>query len=317
MTRENLCHYYLCQLKNAIHYLHSIKIIHRDLKPKNILVHVRPDPHNDKVVKLADFGFARFFENDASKVPTKNIKDTLISTICGSPIYMAPELLINHTYNIKADLWSFGIIMYEMLYGSNPYNFFQPKDHTDIAKLMANQNIIFKNIFSPQCINLLKALLQIDPNKRIDWDDFFSHEWFSNEENDDSSDSDVSDESYDPYTVSVSGSFIPLTPESSDIKYGYIDNFDNQSVNNHYLKKGKSMITDSDESSKSGDKYVIIDGPLPSIGRGTGIPIKTPITARKSPTKLKKYKEKESFTGSFIKILSDSVPFLFGLSKSY
>lgn len=78
--------------------------MHRDLKPANILLH-------NGQVKLADFGFCK-----ALSTP----KD-MAQTMVGSPIYMAPEILTGHDYSIKADIWSLGCVLYEMLYGECPY----------------------------------------------------------------------------------------------------------------------------------------------------------------------------------------------------
>lgn len=77
--------------------------LHRDLKPANILL-------KDKVVKIADFGFA--------KRVTSNTKETVN---VGSPLYMSPEALQNNIYSIKNDIWSVGVIFYEILHGKAPW----------------------------------------------------------------------------------------------------------------------------------------------------------------------------------------------------
>ncbi len=180
LQKETYGHHYLTQLKDALCYLHKNNIVHRDLKPKNILIARgnNQDPNNmsslDEVVKLADFGLARYFEH---KPQNTSGYDEMIQTMCGSPIYMAPELILEDVYNIKADLWSFGIIMYEMLYGKNPYN--QPRTIVRLAELMKIKTIVFPPTLSPLCIDLLKKLLQVDPTNRIQWEDFGNHEWFS------------------------------------------------------------------------------------------------------------------------------------------
>ena len=169
--REAYGHYYLTQLKDALQYLHNKNIIHRDLKPANILVTRKKSAKysiNNEVVKLADFGLARYFEQET---------DTMNATICGTPIYMSPELVLHNKYNIKADLWSFGVIMYEMMYATNPYNY--PKTTYVLIDKMKNAKIPFKNTLTPQCIDLLQKLLQVDHKKRISWEDFFVHDWFS------------------------------------------------------------------------------------------------------------------------------------------
>jgi len=94
--------YYLYQILQGINYLHSKNIMHRDLKPQNILV----DDNN--VCKIADFGFAKIQGND------------MVNTMCGSPMYMAPEIIKHQEYSEKADIWSCGIIFYQMLTGELP-----------------------------------------------------------------------------------------------------------------------------------------------------------------------------------------------------
>ena len=82
-----------------------MNILHRDVKPDNILL-------NDQTFKLADFGFCSLLRNphDSSK------------SCVGSPIYMAPEILKGEEYTIKADVWSLGVVLYELLFGKCPYD---------------------------------------------------------------------------------------------------------------------------------------------------------------------------------------------------
>ena len=148
---------YLKQIADGMKYLLSHKIIHRDLKPQNILV------SNTGTLKITDFGFARYFDSDI-----------LIQTICGSPMYMAPEIMKNKKYDYKSDLWSIGIIFYEMLIGKTP---FQAKNIYELIRKIENDKIKIPSKFnlSPGCKNLLTSLLQKNPDKRIEWDDFFNH----------------------------------------------------------------------------------------------------------------------------------------------
>jgi serine/threonine-protein kinase ULK/ATG1 len=174
MEREMVCRRYLSQLKNALKYLYRNKIVHRDLKPTNILL-TGKYPHD--TLKLADFGFSRYFESKKDDEDNlQNTNEFMMTSFCGTPLYMAPELLSNRKYTNKADLWSFGIIMYEMLYGVNPYNY--PKSLNNLLDLIKNQEITFNNIYSNECMNLVKSLLQVDVQKRINWEDFFKHPWF-------------------------------------------------------------------------------------------------------------------------------------------
>jgi serine/threonine protein kinase len=161
------------QLKNALHELHTKNIIHRDLKPDNILFNIE----NEKMVlKLADFGFSRLYDIDQidafGNAP-------LIRTICGTPIYMAPELLLKETYNIKADLWSVGVILYEMMYGFVP--FYNATTIKELRNCASKNEIQFgqKIKYSDELIDLVKRLLIADSTKRINFIDFFNHDWFN------------------------------------------------------------------------------------------------------------------------------------------
>lgn len=150
---------YTKQLSSGLQYLYNNSIIHRDLKPQNILV---TETYN---IKITDFGFARYFDSDI-----------MIQTLCGSPIYMAPEIMKNKQYNNKSDLWSVGIILYEMLTGQPPFK--APNILSLFKKIKSTKLQIPKHVsLSEEGKNLLFSLLQINPDIRIDWNDFFNHPW--------------------------------------------------------------------------------------------------------------------------------------------
>ena len=116
---EKNTHYYLNQLRDALNYIINMGYIHRDIKPMNILLtksisennenneNTNYDRSNSLILKLADFGL--------TKKCSENEED-IMNTICGSPLYMAPELFFNQHYNSQSDIWSFGIIMYQLLF---------------------------------------------------------------------------------------------------------------------------------------------------------------------------------------------------------
>lgn len=160
LLNERDVHKYFSELVSALKYLYENKIVHRDLKPKNILI------SNDNTLKLADFGFAKnICENDLS------------TTICGSPLYMAPELLSNHKYSSIADLWSVGIVLYEMISGKPPY-FAQTIDDLKLQIQHESQFDLIDSLdVSDLCKQLLYQLLDVNQSSRMSWDDFFSHPW--------------------------------------------------------------------------------------------------------------------------------------------
>ena len=151
--------YIIKQIVEAIKYIMDNNIVHRDLKPHNILINKQ-----SKIIKICDFGFAKEF------------KDTLMcDTVCGSPLYMAPELLQNQKYNIKSDIWSIGIIMYEIVMKDHP---FKSNNISDlIHKINNNKPILNSSKFSYECKELINNLLIVDYNKRLDWHELFTNKW--------------------------------------------------------------------------------------------------------------------------------------------
>lgn len=95
---------FLKQIINGFKALHEKNIIHRDFKNDNILL-------NEEQVKIADFGFARQFNSNVSKTYSQ----------VGTPITMAPEVHEGSSYGLKADVWSLGVVFYELIYGYCPY----------------------------------------------------------------------------------------------------------------------------------------------------------------------------------------------------
>ena len=160
---EKQTQFIIRQIINAIKYIMDNNIVHRDLKPHNILIN-----KDSLEIKLCDFGFAREF------------KDTLLTdTVCGSPLYMAPELLQNHKYNLKTDIWSIGIIMYEIVMKNHP---FKSNNISDLMNKINNNKPILNNTnFSNECTELISNLLIVDYTKRLEWDELFTNKWIYND----------------------------------------------------------------------------------------------------------------------------------------
>ncbi|XP_054720219.1 serine/threonine-protein kinase ULK3-like [Uloborus diversus] len=157
---EPLVQRFLQQLAKALQFLRSQNIAHMDLKPQNILLSSVSNP----VLKLGDFGLAQYLNPDSEATSMR-----------GSPLYMAPEILLKHLYDARVDLWSVGIILYECLFGEAP---FSSSTFAELAEKIKSSNPIqlpYGAQVSEKCKDLILKLLQRDPNKRITFDEFFNH----------------------------------------------------------------------------------------------------------------------------------------------
>uniref|UniRef100_A0A8C0YK41 non-specific serine/threonine protein kinase n=1 Tax=Cyprinus carpio carpio TaxID=630221 RepID=A0A8C0YK41_CYPCA len=111
--REETLRVFLQQIAAAMRILNSKGIIHRDLKPQNILLSYtgrKKSSINGIRIKIADFGFARYLQSNM-----------MAATLCGSPMYMAPEVIMSQNYDARADLWSIGTVIYQCLVGKPPF----------------------------------------------------------------------------------------------------------------------------------------------------------------------------------------------------
>ena len=149
------------QILSSLEYLHKNNICHRDIKPENILLTEKLD------AKLTDFGLSRYFK-----------KNELLNTSCGSPIYAAPEMLEGKEYDgTKIDIWGLGINLYTMVCGELP---FYVEDENDINTLINNITKGYYSIpdyLSTECKDLIKKILEINPEKRITLEEIKKHKW--------------------------------------------------------------------------------------------------------------------------------------------
>ena len=158
---EDKAYYYFIQICHAVLFLHNNDIIHRDIKPENCLLDI------NKTIKLCDFGW------------TTRVTKKMRTTFCGTFEYMAPEIIKEHPYSKSVDIWSLGIILYEMLHGFSPF-----KGNGNPKEIMSNI-IKGKWNFQRQDLSedvkrLITSLLLADENKRITIEGVFESKWITN-----------------------------------------------------------------------------------------------------------------------------------------
>ena len=147
-----------CNLVSAIYYLHSHRILHRDIKPQNILLAASGE------AKLCDFGFSR----------KMGINTYVLTSVKGTPLYMAPEVIEERPYDHTADLWSLGCILYELLEGKPP---FCTTSIVQLVKMIKTESVLWPRTWGSDCLSFLKGLLNKDPGKRLTWPDLLEHPW--------------------------------------------------------------------------------------------------------------------------------------------
>uniref|UniRef100_A0A8C4RRW6 Si:ch211-27e6.1 n=1 Tax=Erpetoichthys calabaricus TaxID=27687 RepID=A0A8C4RRW6_ERPCA len=151
---------------DSIKYLHSLGITHRDLKPENLLYY---HPGVDSKILVTDFGLA----SSGNKAG-----DWLMRTTCGTPEYIAPEILLRKPYTNAVDAWALGVITYIMLSGSMP---FEEENRTRLYRMILKGRYSFAGEPWPNVSNLAKdfitRLLTIDPNDRMTASQALKHPW--------------------------------------------------------------------------------------------------------------------------------------------
>jgi NIMA (never in mitosis gene a)-related kinase 1/4/5 len=132
----------------ALKHVHDRKVLHRDLKCQNIFL------TKSNLIKLGDFGIARVLSSTR-----ENAK-----TMVGTPYYLSPEIINGRPYSFKSDIWSLGVILYELCALKPP---FDASSLTFLAmKIVKGQYNPIPNLYSRDLKNLISILLQVDPNKR-------------------------------------------------------------------------------------------------------------------------------------------------------
>jgi len=153
------------KMVSAIDYLHDRNIVHRDLKPENLLL---KDPDNINEVKIADFGLSKIIGGSA------------LMTACGTPGYVAPEVLNAAGYDKEVDLWSIGVITYILLCGFPP---FYNENLPELFEQIMNAEYDFPEDYwkdiSENAKDFIRKLLIVDPKKRLTGKTALQHPWLS------------------------------------------------------------------------------------------------------------------------------------------
>lgn len=170
-TEKNAANLVVSML-NGIKYCHRRNVVHRDIKPENF-VFARPPSEKSEAtdIKLTDFGIAHYSEDPM--VPCK--------TLIGTPLYMAPEILMQQGYGPSSDLWSLGVIVYIMLAGYAP---FDDNDLEQLVKKIKYRTVKFDGpewvLISEQGKQFITNLLDKDPSKRMTAEEALNHKWLRN-----------------------------------------------------------------------------------------------------------------------------------------
>jgi len=140
----------------AVNYLHKNNILHRDLKPENLLL------DKNLNVKLCDFGWS-----------ARNIKDRR-TTFCGTYEYMAPEIIEKKTYDYRVDVWSLGVLLYELFHREAPY---KGRSLPEITASFAKGSIKYDPLMNPDARDLIEKILKANPEERLSIDEILIHPW--------------------------------------------------------------------------------------------------------------------------------------------
>ncbi|KAI8583754.1 hypothetical protein K450DRAFT_219851 [Umbelopsis ramanniana AG] len=159
------------QILEGVEYLHSLDIVHRDLKPENLLFQT-PDEHAN--LMITDFGLSKILKNH----------DDILTTACGTPGYVAPEVLLQTGHGKPVDLWSLGVITFTLLSGYTP---FWGEDQAALFESIMSGKYEYDEEYwsdiSDAAKDLIDKMLTFNPSKRITASEALKHPWITNEQN--------------------------------------------------------------------------------------------------------------------------------------
>jgi serum/glucocorticoid-regulated kinase 2 len=213
---EEKVRFYGAQIALALEYLHSKGIVYRDLKPENILM------DDQGYLKLADFGMAKKLKGDEKAM-----------SFCGTPEYLAPEIITMEGHDKMADWWSFGILLFEMLCGLPP---FYVENLDKMYELIKNSSVKFPRriTLSEESKDVIRKLLEKNPKKRLGSqsgiEEIKSHPFFA------SIDFNLVEQK------KMKAPFVPELTNDTDVQY-FDEEFTNEEVGMSYIpKKNMDMI---------------------------------------------------------------------------
>ena len=145
---------------SAVFFLHNMDppIIHRDIKPENVLL------TDNMIAKLTDFGWSNYIEEDEVR-----------KTVCGTPIYLAPEIIKQQGHDEKVDIWCIGVLLFELITGHVP---FLGNDLDTLKRNILNLRIAWPKDINPDAKNLISQILKLDPKQRISLEQMLKHPFF-------------------------------------------------------------------------------------------------------------------------------------------
>ena len=145
---------------SAAYFLHNMDppIIHRDIKPENVLL------NEGIVAKLTDFGWSNYIQEDKER-----------KTVCGTPIYLAPEIIKEQGHDERVDIWCIGVLLFELITGNVP---FQGRDIETLKSNILHLKIAWPKEMNPDAKDLVSKILKLEPSQRISLEDMLEHPFF-------------------------------------------------------------------------------------------------------------------------------------------
>ena len=162
---EDRARFYAAEIVLALQHLHANGIIYRDLKPENVLLDA--EGH----IKITDFGLSKI----------KHEEESLTNTFCGTPEYLAPEIILRTGHTFSVDWWSLGMLLYEMISGINPFKQYAMsgnRSRQEILRRVTDRDVEILSGFSDEAADLLSGLLKRDPALRLDLPQIKAHAFF-------------------------------------------------------------------------------------------------------------------------------------------